>query len=532
VLVLGAAGVCVAVLAPMPGGSGRSVARRVADGLTGSSPAEVPDWLAERLLGLVNKRLRPQLAFGSLSYSAPFTITLTDASLVTPEGETIVEVATLVITLAERPKRHEPLRFAGVSFDGGVVRLIVREGEAGARAGLAGFSRMLADDRPPGDPAKPGRSFSDAIELRGVEFRGFALEYHGAAGAAPLRLDHISAEMDIAPDEQDRGWYAIGFESGRAPGFELASDWRQNFDTLDSEIRSLAASIDAGPETIPTLPPALVSFMSEHEVDGRLTATGRASANLRDLAGAGADLTIEGEGLSAVFGATRLSLDGLRIAAALADRTLRLDPAQADIGGGTITVDGSANLNEPESPFGAAWGIEGVEVSGFLRSEEDADASGPPRLAGALTGRGFVRSSLRDLRGSIGGDGRVELTDGRLLVLPGLARLTETIVGEGALLRDRTPSHRGTAAFTLSPEGATITESEVVTNLIAARGTGLVSFDRTLDLRVNAGPLERIQSLLGPVGDLLGRVTDRLLKYTIKGPFDDPEVGVAPLGID
>ena len=323
---------------------------------------------------MVNDRLRPQLEFADLAYAPPYTVTLTDAALVTPEGERIVEVGRLVITLAERPRKDEPLRFAGVTFDGGVIRLIVLEGsgnadgiadadpdadpEDGAGGGLAGFSRMLPDSRAPRAPSTPRRSFSDAIELRGVVFRDFALEYTPLGKTEPLRLDHISAEMDIPPDSDEAGWYAIGFESGRAPGFELDIDWRLNLDTLDTEIPSLTAAVDAGPDTIRTLPPALVGFMAEHEVTGTLRATGRASANLRDPGGARAELLVEGEGVGVAYREYRLPLDTSRIPVSLADQTLRVDNATIGFREGSLTVEGSANLDEAGDPFGAAWSVE------------------------------------------------------------------------------------------------------------------------------------------------------------------------------
>ncbi|MBK7404606.1 MAG: hypothetical protein IPJ41_08215 [Phycisphaerales bacterium] len=43
--------------------------------------------------------------------------------------------------------------------------------------------------------------------------------------------------------------------------------------------------------------------------------------------------------------------------------------------------------------------------------------------------------------------------------------------------------------------------------------------------------MEKLQSMLGGVGDLLGSVTDRLITYRIRGTVAEPQVSVAPLGV-
>ena len=51
------------------------------------------------------------------------------------------------------------------------------------------------------------------------------------------------------------------------------------------------------------------------------------------------------------------------------------------------------------------------------------------------------------------------------------------------------------------------------------------------DVLVNAGPMEKVQNMLGAAGDVLGTVTDRVVKYRIYGHVTKPEVQVKPLGM-
>jgi len=61
--------------------------------------------------------------------------------------------------------------------------------------------------------------------------------------------------------------------------------------------------------------------------------------------------------------------------------------------------------------------------------------------------------------------------------------------------------------------------------IVAARGKGEMLLDGfVLNLIVHGGPIEKLQSLLGPVGDLTALITDRVAKYHITGPVSDPKV--------
>ena len=71
---------------------------------------------------------------------------------------------------------------------------------------------------------------------------------------------------------------------------------------------------------------------------------------------------------------------------------------------------------------------------------------------------------------------------------------------------------------------------------IGAAGSGTVGFDRQLDLRLNAGPMETLQSSLGPVGEgecfdaMAYLLPDKLMQYRIINIFflflllSDPQV--------
>ena len=64
----------------------------------------------------------------------------------------------------------------------------------------------------------------------------------------------------------------------------------------------------------------------------------------------------------------------------------------------------------------------------------------------------------------------------------------------------------------------------------AIRGDGDLYFNQNLNMTINAGPLERIQSGLGTVGDILGAVSSSLARYHVTGTIAAPVVKVQLLG--
>ena len=50
-------------------------------------------------------------------------------------------------------------------------------------------------------------------------------------------------------------------------------------------------------------------------------------------------------------------------------------------------------------------------------------------------------------------------------------------------------------------------------------------------MKINAGVVEKVEDLLGKLGDVLGALTDRLLPFEISGTWSKPIVTPEPLGL-
>jgi hypothetical protein len=130
-------------------------------------------------------------------------------------------------------------------------------------------------------------------------------------------------------------------------------------------------------------------------------------------------------------------------------------------------------------------------------------------------------------RPTVNGSGLLAVVDGRLIHIPLLGALGQRLNARG-VEEDR--GDRARVEFTLAIDRATIEESEIESRLFAARATGDIHYDSRLGLNVSAGIIEKAQSLLGGLGDVLGALTDRLVYYHVSGTWSEPVVTPAALG--
>ncbi len=498
--------------------------------------ADLRDYVAKQVVAIVNTHLEPSLAFETIDYDAPGTVTLTSATLTADDGTRVIDVSTLVITLAEVPQRGEPIKIERIAVQGGSVNLVADPGTRRIR-GLVPFVKR-GGAATAADPDVPEQNvrLSNVFVLRTLEIEGVDVSIDDGSGAPPMVIEGFTTTMNVAPGAGDGGedapegpgWYAIEIGSGRSPGLRIDMAGWFNIDTLTADVRTGEARVWLDEGTIGSLPPRLADLAREHEALGDLRATFSGEASVRDLANARGSLDASLDGFSIAAGDRRLPVRRIDLRASVAQGTGRLERFDAQTIGGTITASGAVNLLADGLPGELNSTFEGLDLEKLLR-HTTPEGEGP-ELAGIMHGRVGATFNAADPAGTVSGDGEIHVREGVLVTTPGLKQLAQ--VAEVATFgQARERSHTADIQFTLEPGRAVVTKSEIVTQSIAARGTGPIGFDQTLDLKVNAGPLEKLQNMLGKVGDLLGKVTDQLATYRVRGTLSDPEVSVQPLGI-
>ena len=81
-------------------------------------------------------------------------------------------------------------------------------------------------------------------------------------------------------------------------------------------------------------------------------------------------------------------------------------------------------------------------------------------------------------------------------------------------------------AFTFEGDRANLGQIHAVTRLAALHGHGYIYLDSRLDLLINAGAVEKVESMLGKVGDLFGKMSDQVTAYAVTGTLNQPQVRV------
>jgi hypothetical protein len=128
------------------------------------------------------------------------------------------------------------------------------------------------------------------------------------------------------------------------------------------------------------------------------------------------------------------------------------------------------------------------------------------------------------------GRGRIDLDHARLVHTPVVQDLGRTITKGRSLFTGETtqptrPVDKASVVFALCGDRAQCTEITYESEIFAARGRGTIGFvDRQLDLVLNAGPLEKMQAVMGRVGSVFGKLTDAVAAYHVTGPIAKPQV--------
>ncbi|MDX2118443.1 MAG: hypothetical protein SFY96_09705 [Planctomycetota bacterium] len=506
--------------------------------------ASVDTWIGKQLVGIVSSYIVPTIEFDTVKYNAPYGVSLRNVTLTAPDGTRVVKVAALDVELAEIPSIGKPIVIKNVLLTGGDVNLIASKD--GGFKGLVPFSKVSAVDATKAsangkeaiakveEKIDPNFRLSNTIRLEKVSFKDVALAYDASDGNPPMKIEGLSLDLAVSPDAKDPGWYAIDTAFGRAPQAQFVVKGRLNIDTLTADLAQTTMTAELGPDTLSSLPGQLQTLLKEHDARGKMVANISGILPVKDINAADVKANVTITALNVAGGEFRLPIDNLAINATLKSGTLEFDQT-ANLIKGAVISRGTLQLASTDKPLQATWTARNLDLRELLRAQKSGE---PPKLAGILNSQGSATSSLNDPKGKLAGNGDLEIKDGRLILLPGLSDLAEKLGLAGSLLGNTDVNHALTATYDLGPAGIMLKDSELTTPVIAARAKGKIGFDQQLDLAVNAGPLEKMQGLLGKagkVGKLLGdltKVTDKLVTYRVTGPANKPELSVAPLGFE
>jgi hypothetical protein len=489
--------------------------------------AAVQRWIAGRISAVAADYLNPRLSLGALRYQYPLTAVVDDVRLVAddparPGAAVDIFVAKQVtLGMAQIPRRGQPLRIQKLILDHPEFRAVtVSEKDSS----LVGYSDLLK-----GATTQPGVKLSDVFEIRLIQFVGGLLVYDPRApGAKPAEIDQITWDLNVAPATGgEAGWYTLEVSLARKPVFATHVAGRVNIDSMVVDLQPLRVELKLGRDQDHNLSLQVQSILQEHDVSGELVveASGLVQANDWRASSLQARVTLTGGNFAA--GDHQLPVDRLEALWTMADRRGTLDHLDADLLGGRLEGTGQVAFDDPlEGRVDLT--LSDIRLEQCLRNA----ANGEEKYRGALSGQIDWDGPLTDALAQSQGSGTIRIVDGHLAQLPVLSDLLAVVAGtmKAVGMDSGRPSDTADMAFTFAGDRVNFNKVSVVTQLAALRGHGDIYFDTRLDMLFNAGPLEKVQSLLGDIGDFLGKVTDEVSAYTVTGTLGKPKVdiGLAP----
>ena len=485
------------------------------------------NWLAQQVVGIANYYLVPEIAFERFRYDAPGTLTLENATLTAPDGTVVVDAAAIAITLARTPRIGEPIEISRVALTSPEVNLI--QDDAGGFKGLAPFvrqQRVREQERAPSDV-----KLSTVLRIRKLTMVDGGMTFQPASGESPMELRGLALDLDVEPANEagEQGsWYAIAAQANRAPIFDFSLQGRFDVDNLIADVESLSFETTLDENSYSSLPPQLQTFLRQYDARGNLAIDLRGYVPVRDFNAMDVVANIRLEDFNVAQGESRLPIAIAAIDAQMENGVGMITRGFADTLGGRVTLSSATiDLTAPERPFNAVWNVDGLQLAEILRV---APSDQPPKFEGIVHGEGRIAGSAdADARESLDGWGKVIIRKGRLLNTNALSQ----IVGSLNLVRQfsgRGPNDDDVdISFDIDPEGITFTDLTIMTQAVAVRGAakpvGIVRFDGTVDLLVNAGPLDSFKRMFGDrVGDIIGIVTDRLSTFHVTGSIGNTTV--------
>jgi hypothetical protein len=493
----------------------------------------VEHWIGRELRALAAARLNPTFAFDDLTYTFPRTITLRGVRLTSSDPEApsepieILAVDSLTVALSEIPQPDNPFRMQKLDLAGPTLRL-VRIGVGAASGNLLGFSHLLKEESEPAAlPAQPPDRLSELFQVRVVSIEGGRALFDSRDGSAAIMLiDGIIAKLLLQPD--DAGAYGLDFTLDHHPALTLALRGRLLIDKQRLEVDTFSSTLQLARDQDHYLTPPMQKLLAERDITGRMTAEATGMVALDDAASSHLQAHVELSDAGFTAGDYGLALDRVRFRIAAAGKTVTIEEFAIDALGGHAKIDGTFEFDDSLS---GALRFEGrdLQIGDLLRGADDPD--GVPSFSGLLGFSGTLRGPLADIDQRAQGQGRLSLQKARLARLPVLSTIDDAIdpLAEAAMKREHTGHDALSLDFSLEGDRVRIAKLRMNSRWYGLRGHGDVGFDSQLDLAVDGGPVQRAENELGAAGDVLGEITETLLRARVTGTLGEPKVGIEVL---
>jgi hypothetical protein len=492
----------------------------------------VERWIGQQLRALAADHLVPAFDFDDLTYTFPRTITLRGVRLTSPDPEAtgqaieILAMDSLTLVLSGIPRPDQTFRMQQLALARPTLRLVrIPAGEDSGS--LLGFSQLLKEGAEPAAapghrPARPSELFEVSVAIED----GRAQFDPREGDAAIMLIDGIVAKLLLQPESP--GAYAVDFSLDEHPLLTLALRGKLLADERRLDVASLSSTLALERDQYHYLTPAMQKLVAARGVTGRLTIEASGSVAFDDTAAFQLRAHVSLDEAGIVAGDHGLALDRLDCRLSAADRKLAIEAFTVDTLGGHARAHGGFSLDDSlqgELHFEG----EDLQIGGLLRGAKDP--RGVPAYSGLLGFSGTLRGPLAEIDRRAQGQGRLSLREARLANLPVLSTIDQAIDPLAEAIMKREHKGRDVLSLRFSFEGdrTHIADLRVNSRWYGLRGHGDVYSNSRLDLAVDGGPIQRLENELGWAGDVLGEITETLLRARVTGRLAEPKVGIEVL---
>lgn len=498
---------------------GAAVAGAVAVRSLLGSHGRLQRWCAAQIVDIVNAHLTAVLSCDSFTYTYPNTLDLSAVAL-TSDGKPIISADAIRIEFAQIPRPGRPIVISSLSLKRPVVRLIEQQDGS-----LLGLSDLVKKSKGAKQSDGGSTQLSDVLAITAISIAGGTFQYEPWQ-QPPMRLTPLTLQMNrspAAPGDKDAGagWYNFKADAALDPVVDVKADAGLNLNTGDLKLNELSVSNTLTPAQYQVFPPNIQEILRKYELKGKLHGSASGMVPLADTEKTDLSMTVDLKDASATFGDFLLPLDSVHATGTVSQAMIDFPTIDVDAYGGTAKMTARQWL---EGDRGGHFEV-GVDATD-MKIEDSVKSPDPdkPVHSGEVWFSAQVLGSALDLPASLSGAGTGTLKNGRLKLLSVLSLLFKKSP-------DLPANDHGEVEFEVTPDAIKVTKLSLMGRAIGVTGAGSLFYSGDLNMLVNAGPVERMEGAMGPVGEMLSLFTDRLVPYQVTGRALDPKVAAKPLGI-
>jgi hypothetical protein len=478
---------------------------------------------------------------------AKVAVEIRDAVMMHGEN-TIGSFERLALSLAGLPRAGDRLTVSQLLLEKPKVAFLrTAEGDWSGWSDIARTASVTTSSEPLANAvadAAPGGLDWSAFAIEDAKVTGAVIAWQSSPDTAPLALDAIAATFSMTPADstakttppsevgaaKSNASQRIELRVNRPPLFESTFVGRLSPNDFVVDVQEFHASASLGESQYATLPEALQTEARGHDVAGQLSASFTGHLPLREVDQARGEGSLELRDAIVSTGEKVFPVDMLRASVQLDGGSAPFE-FEGQTLSGELSGSGMVQLASPRS-FDVAWNVADIELKETLRAAGEqvpGNALKLPKYSGKLSTQGNAQGELATLPESISGEGQLTVREARLMNVPIIGNIVELLEAArmGKVVK---ATDSADVEFNLTGEGIQIVKGKVVTAFALMRGSGLIGYDTSLDLLVSAGAFEKLKDDLGRVGEMLNAVSDRVIKYTVKGTINEPKLGVSAFG--